>query len=445
MAMVKKINHFKTKIFLLSLSFLLVFSLPNFSQTPDSTRQLIIEKIEIEGNTKTRPNVIFRHLTLSAGEALIPAQIIADNLRLFRTNFFKKIDIYTRPGSQKGLVVVVIEVQERKWPYFRFEGGRSDLDGWYISPFNMRFDNFFGKGNFTGWQIRISDLSVKFSLNGRNPNLFNSSVFLEGEVFLLNQDFIHFVDGEQIIEPVDSDGFVFRIGGTKGLSKFIFFSYKNQNYRPFFNERLFAFFPDDFRETRISALSLGLRADLRDNPLYPLIGFWGALSWEVTDDAIGSDGNFSKIVFDARVYKRIHGRKVFAIGVKGGYTSGEAPFFERFYLGGVNSLRGYADRSLTPIGLGTKFVLTQTEIRIPLSKKNFPNHTHTAALYFDSGGIWVPGQKPSIDDFYSTVGFGYRVKLPIVGITRLDFSFPLNKNELNDEDFRLTVGLGHTF
>ncbi|RMF59759.1 MAG: hypothetical protein D6743_15890, partial [Calditrichaeota bacterium] len=164
---------------------------------------------------------------------------------------------------------------------------------------------------------------------------------------------------------------------------------------------------------------------------------------ELAHDQVGSDVNFSKITLDTRFYKRVFDKEVVAFHFKGGYASQNTPFYERFYLGGANSLRGYPDRRLTPVGWGTKLILTNTEFRFPLSTKNFPYHKSSAVLFFDAGGIWKPGQTVRIDDFYAAAGFGFRIKLPIVGVTRFDFSFPLNK--IDNNDFQLHISLGHTF
>ena len=101
--------------------------------------------------------------------------------------------------------------------------------------------------------------------------------------------------------------------------------------------------------------------------------------------------DFAKITFDARLYQRLFGKQVVAFHIKGGYASSGAPFYERFYLGGANSLRGYADRRLTPEGWGTKLILTNSELRFPLSD-GFPNQKVTGVLFFDAGGIWQTGQ-----------------------------------------------------
>ncbi|MFQ5866068.1 MAG: outer membrane protein assembly factor [bacterium] len=432
---------------------LLIHPILAFSQRADSTRQLIVEHIEVTGITKTSRNVIFRYLTIQQGDVINPARVAANQRRLSQTNFFKEVDFYTRPGSEKGKVVVVIEVKERRWPYFQFEGGHSDLNGWYFVPASLRFDNFFGHGNFIGIRWFIGDRVSKLSLGYRNPNLFDDTAFLDIELYGATHDFIHYFGTSRIRQNVASGGFRIKFGGTQGLSKHVYFGYRIETYEPSLtakitdNDSTITSFPpeiaDDLERTKIGAFSLVLHADLRDNPYYPLKGFWGALSGELAHEEVGSEINFSKITLDTRFYQRIFGRQVFAFHLKTGYATENAPFYERFYLGGANSLRGYPDRRLTPIGWGSKLILTNTEFRFPLSSKNFPYHKATGILFFDAGGRWLPDETPKLDDFFTSLGFGFRIKLPIVGITRFDFSFPLNK--VDENDFQFHISLGHTF
>ena len=117
----------------------------------DPARQLVVEGIEITGNFKTRPTVIHRYLTVAAGEPISPEDLLISEQRLSETEFFKQVDVYTRPGSEKGRLVVVVEIEERKWPRFRFEGGNGELDGWYIVPVGFHFDNFSGRGQRLAW------------------------------------------------------------------------------------------------------------------------------------------------------------------------------------------------------------------------------------------------------------------------------------------------------
>jgi len=436
-------NYLRSNILAFFLTALLLFPGYGVGQTDDPQGQLTIEDIEIDGNTKTKPYVIFRYLTIKKGNPLNISEILANQHILTQTDFFSSVDIYTRPGSEKTKVVVIIEVEERKWPLYRFEGGSSDLEGWYIIPVSFRLDNFFGRGNIFGWQWRIGNLASGSSFNYRKPDVFGSSGFLDIDLFFESQEFIHYIDEIDTSENVKSTGLRLKWGGTKGWFKHIYFTYNIIRYKPYYNDFLALHFPDDFKITVFSALGLGLHTDLRDNSEYPLSGIWGSVSGELVIKDIGKEIAFPKFLVAGRYYRRMFGRNVIAFHLKGGYTGGNAPFYERFYLGGAYSLRGYLNRRLAPIGWGTKLLLAQCEIRFPLSTRNFPNHRHTAILFYDMGGIWLPDQPPGIDDFYHSVGFGYRIKLPIVDIVRVDLSFPLNT--VDNNHFIFHVSLGHTF
>lgn len=149
-------------------------------------RPVIIERIEIEGATKTNKEVIMRRLTISAGDTIslnrLGRVIESDGRRLAQTNFFKEVDYYTRKGAEKGKVIVVFDIKERKWPYFQFEGGHNDLDGWFFVPASLRFDNFFGKGNLIGLRSVLGHRVSKLTLGYRNPNIFGGRGFFDAEL-----------------------------------------------------------------------------------------------------------------------------------------------------------------------------------------------------------------------------------------------------------------------
>ena len=428
------------------------------SQNISPERILIVETVDIVVATqKPDDEVILRHLTVQQGDSFKPIELSTaldlNNRRLTQTNFFKEVEIYARPGSEKGKLAVVVEVKERGGPFFQFEGGHSDLNGWFFVPASLRFDNFFGKGNLIGLRWFLGDRVSKLALGYRNPNLFNQNTFLDLELFAGGQEFIHYLDRMRTKQQVSFGGLSLKIGRNSGLFKYLNFGLTSETYEPdefiefIDTDSTISSLPtdiaDDIERSRIGTFSLILHADRRDNPIYPLKGFWGALSLEFANDEEGSKRRFAKVTLDSRFYQRIFDRQVLAIHLKGGYVEPNAPFYKRFYLGGANSLRGYRDRRLTPIGWGTKLLLTNIEFRFPLSRSNFPFHKASGVLFFDTGGIWQTGQKVNIDDLFLAGGLGFRVKLPVLGITRFDFSFPLNK--VDNEDFQFHISLGHTF
>ncbi len=372
---------------------------PLFAQTSQGRRQLILEGFEFEGLSKTSPNVILNHMTIEPGDVLTPDVLELNQKRLAQTNFFKNVNLYTRPGSEKGRVVVIVKIKERKYPYFQFEGGRSDLDGFFFVPAGLRYDNAFGHGSRLALRWTIGDNISKLSLSYFN-RFWGDRFFLDGELAAGGKNFIHYFDqGVSLMseQTVDFGGLNLKIGGARGPFKYLFVAYRTQSYNPddFVEDEddnritdLPASIADDLERTRIQAISLGFHADTRDNIAYPTAGFWGALTGELADKAFDSEASFSKLTLDARAFQKLFGRQVLALHLRGSYTTKAAPFYERFYLGGANSLRGYADRRLTPVGWGAKLVLAHSEFRFPLSERGFPFHKPTGLLFFDAGGIW---------------------------------------------------------
>ena len=436
---------------------ILVFLLTQnaFSQTSPAIRQLIVEDIEIVGNNKTKRDVILRHLNFSVGDPIDPFVIDINNQRLSQTNFFEAVQFYTRRGSEKGKLVVIIEVKERRWPYFQFEGGHNDLEGWFFVPASLRFDNLFGRGSKMGARFLFGDKIEEFSIFYHNNSLFSGKAFLDVQLFNAEQRFVHYFGNLETEHNVEFNGLKLKLGGKKGFFKYFHVAYRGEVYNPanFVTgeddttinvvDLPQSSISDDLGETRINTLSIGLSADFRDNLAYPTNGFCGSLILENASERPKSDVKFTKVTVDARFYKGLFNKKVLAFHFKGGMVDEDAPFYERFYLGGANSLRGYPFSRLTPLGGGTKLILTNTEFRFPLTTKNFPYHKSSGVVFFDAGGIWMPGEDPRLEDFFASFGVGVRVRLPVIGVTRFDFSFPLNK--FDENDFKAHISLGHTF
>ena len=166
------------------------------------------------------------------------------------------------------------------------------------------------------------------------------------------------------------------------------------------------------------------------------MGMWFTQS----DKQLGSQFNFSRFIIDIRKYNRLFNQLVIAARLKYGFVSGNAPFYEKFYLGGPNSIRGYPDRSLSPVGGGDRQVLAGLELRIPVSKKRYPDHFLTGVIFLDTGTNIRESEKLTTDQFKSSYGFGLRFRLPFIGLFRMDFAYPFE----NDQK-RIHFSLGHTF
>jgi outer membrane protein insertion porin family len=412
--------------------------------------RLVVERIEIQGARKTRPHVIRRYLSFREGGVLTPELIERDYQSLLAINFFKRVDFSTAPGSEKGKVIVIVEVQERRLPTLEFAGGFSELDGWYVSPIGVRYDNLFGTGHFLGLRIvfgdRVSGLNFRF----QQPRIFNSSLNFQFDFDALGRNFIHYFDNRDAIQKVGTGSLRLALSGARGVGKFISGGYQTSTAEPDSfaeftrSDSTFRNFPPviakNLGRKEMGMFWLRLQADTRDHAFFPRRGLWGALSIEVADPRLGGDTRFTRKVFDGRFYQSL-GNSVLALRLKAAATSESTPYYERFYLGGAYSLRGFADRSLTPVGYGTRLFLGNLEWRIPISGRDPRRPNLVGAVFFDAGSIGTPPAKFADDEILITFGFGVRIKVPVAGLLRLDFAYP----EKRPEDFRFHLGIGHPF
>ena len=416
-----------------------------FSQTTPVDRNLYIEDIKIEGNHKTNPSVILHHLTFKIGDPLDAETILNNILILQQTEFFKDVDIYTKPGSRKGLVIVVVEVVEYKWPSYRFEGGHSDLNGWYFSPIGFRMNNLFGHGNYLSYNMKFGNRISGNYLDYKKPDLAQSRMYLGVQLFDETQDFVHYIGEKDTTDAVGSSGIRLKMGANKGFFQHTFLGYRLVYYRPQMVTELLPILEEDYDNKWVATVSTGLTTDTRDNPEFPTAGLWGAVTGELALPWLGSNTLFPKLIFDFRNYNKISDHAVYAFHIKGGVTGDKAPYYERFYLGGSYSLRGYSFSRLSPPGWGTKLFLLQNEFRFPLGQPDphSPGYKHTLVMFYDLGGIWRSREIPQILDIHHSIGLGYRIKLPIINILRFDIAYPISYS--NDQDIHFHLSLGQTF
>ncbi|MCD4691657.1 MAG: BamA/TamA family outer membrane protein [Calditrichales bacterium] len=429
----------------------LIFLKSGFPQSSEKPIYFIIESISIEGNSKTNTDVIFENLSFGIGDTLSEDEIRLGIERLQDADIFKEVGFTPRIGSEAGKLHLIIKVKERYWPTFRFKGGFSEMDGWYLTPISLNMDNIFGFGNFTDLDITFGDRITSVNFNYINPNIFNSDFDLYFRIFLSNLQFVHYIDDGKLLQDVPQSGYFLGMRSREGFFKRFLLGWE-----------LYATVPDSFATAAgskekfydfpeqidkyvkqkwvASAFSVSFNWDERDNAAYPSRGWWLGMKFFQADKQIGSQVNFTRFIFDVRKYQRIFHKTVAAARLKFGIISNNAPFYEKFYLGGPNSLRGYADRSLSPEGGGDQIYQAGLELRFPISQKNYPKHFLTGVLFFDSGANLLADDKPEIESFKSSYGFGLRFRLPFISLLRMDFAYPVDGGEK-----MLQFSLGHTF
>ena len=85
----------------------------------------------------------------------------------------------------------------------------------------------------------------------------------------------------------------------------------------------------------------------------------------------------------------------------------------------------------------------QSELRFPFGKRAVAGPRHTGVVYYDAGGIWQAGEIPLVTALHHSVGLGYRRRLRVLGVLRVDLAFPVNG--FDSDTSLLSLSLGHTF
>lgn len=416
-------------------------------------KSLAIESIDLQGNSKTRTMVIRNYLDLKEGQSVSREQLQRAEFRLRKTGFFKEVDLLVQPGTEKGTARLLVQVKERRWPYLQFKSGYNELDGWYLTPLAIRLDNLFGRGNIFGFEYTLGDRVARSKLEYVRPYLFGSEYDFRVEIDGRERQFLHHLSTDSGDEPfrqsVRDGGLLLGINGNSGIPKFFsvalsFTAARVDSYltRPQ-EDRVVApqmLLPDTTVQP-IGRFILGFKLDTRDSKRYPLRGWWGGFTLEQARTEVNGElFDFSRIMLDVRRYNRIWKEMVAAARIKWAHADEATPFFEKFYLGGPNSLRGYADRSLTPLAYAENMLLATGELRFPLSGRISDRSRFTGVLFYDAGYAWNAPEEFAFESLKAGLGGGIRLDLPIIGVLRLDFAYPVPEYEL-----RVHLSLGHTF
>lgn len=406
--------------------------------------ELRVGEIRVEGNTKTRSGVILREMRTKPGDLFNTTRFQRDINRLYNTGYFDQIVPEDSLGAP-GVIDFTLRVKER--PTGRLNIGFAiDSRRRLVGLAEVFETNFQGTGRTVGVNFQ--------STGGRNGNsieLLFTEPYLDRHrtslsVSLYNKLVYRFTSnffGGQIDPNLEQQYDERRRGITVGLS------------RPL-NDLLTASLglrAEDVNTNRVatnlgggfirqdgSLTSLSLRGvyNNRDFDLDPAQGQYLALSLEPGITNIRSaeqqfldagvvklgQSNFLRSSIDYRIYYSPQGRRtqpddkrqVFALRAYYGVISGSVPFFEQFFIGGAETLRGYPEDRFW----GKNAALLSFEYRQPIEK------AFTAVFFVDVGHAW--GGYPSVNDFTQResfrpevgYGLGIRVRTPL-GPLRIDY------------------------
>jgi outer membrane protein insertion porin family len=443
---------------------------PAPSKSGDS-RQLRLEAIEVLGNVRVETGTILKYLQLSPGDGINVDILELSRTRLIATDYFTRVEFSTRPGSSRGTVVMVVEVEERKYPLFETGFGYHDLHGWFLTLVGLRYDHLFGiestfrMGLRVGFNISGVDLAW---VKPAAPGGFGVGTSL----YIYNQQQLFFGSGpdtssgggpgwtgpdhRKFLQDIAHAGGEITLRYRAGRSTHFSFGLKAETVKPdsTFEDRdneithRFEELPSELQpaadRTLITGFIFRLIRDSRDLPLQPTSGSYARLTLDVNSSLLGGDEIFTRTTLDLRNYVGVGNGLILSGRAAGGMVSSGTPYYERFYLGGIYSIRGFRELSLAPTSGYDGYWLANIEARWPLISSGRKPPRLTGLVFVDVGQGWNRGQTMSTDTIESAAGYGIRLRLPWLGLLGFDVGVPFT-NGTTDENFRVHGSIGFSF
>jgi outer membrane protein insertion porin family len=182
----------------------------------------------------------------------------------------------------------------------------------------------------------------------------------------------------------------------------------------------------------VSSMSFGLSFDSRDNVFDTKKGDVLSGSVECAGGTFGGDKDFLKFYGRASHYFPMFAGSALEFRVRAGLAdsygdSDYLPIYERFFVGGAQTIRGYNERKIGPIDTATNDPLGGESMLIGNIEYLYPLFDFIkVAAFYDIGNAWEKVNDFGTGGLKSSVGLGVRLKTPIGPIT-LDYGIPLNK------------------
>lgn len=397
-----------------------------------------INDIFISGNRYTKDYVIRRELPILPGDPVDKNMIKLSKDRLLGMGYFEKVDAVSI-RSDNGPVDtkdVDIRVEEKRFIDARIGATWSDSDSLsgMLEVTHKNMDILDPWNYFTGGGQRMRLLAVmgleryNFELDFTEPWLFGIPLRWDVSGYARNVDYEHWDER--------------RIGFNTGLTKRVFDDFTSASVGYTFEQvdvhamssSLSEMFQEQKGDSYVGRLQLTLDRDTRNSASDPTSGYSiGGLAG-ITSQVFGATYNYARLELKGTYhYAFLNDWFVLSTGGKVGFLSSIAtddmvPLYERYFLGGGDSLRGFPYRSVGPVdsnndnyGGQTMYILS-TELTHPIYSivrgAAFVDIGDSGANTFEFNGINVG------------VGYGLRIKLPNVNTPlRLDLAFPVVNNQ----------------
>ena len=425
-----------------------------------------IEKIEVQGNTKTKDKVIRRELAVSPGEVFDMVRVQRTKGRLEQMGFFEKVETNVETTDIPNRKNLVIDLEEASTGNIEFGAGFSSVDN-LIGFVGFREGNFdlfnppYFRGGGQKFRINITmgtrrrDYQITFI----EPWFLNKRLSLQTDLF--HREFRFFSDIYDVKETGTRLSLTKALGSEFLLGK-VSYTIENIGIDNVDINRAPQIILDEPSDRLVSKIGTSLAYDTRNHAEIPNRGQRTELSNELAGGPLGAETDFYKFELrSAWYFPGFFNDNILEVRGRGGVVetygslSGEiVPLFDRFFMGGVGTLRGYRFRDVgprkessnqpdvfEPVG-GNTYWFGSLEYSVPIIERL------RFALFYDIGNVYSEsfsfGLNEGQEFFNDNWGFGVRLNIPRLGPLRLDYGIPITHDRFTEGKGRFQFGVGFT-
>ena len=389
-------------------------------------KRVRFERINITGNSMTRDKVIRRELKVVEDDYFSGTNLRKSTANLHRLGFFEDIEVNTREGSQDDLMILDIGVKERRTDTFSVGAGYSSFDK-VIGMTQVSFNNLGGRAQRLVGQAALGSRTTQFSVSFTEPWLLDKPLSAGVDLYKWVTEYDTYTK--------DSLGGALRFGFPLNIDEYtrgsIRYAYDDADITDVLDTA--ATVIKDMAGTNVtSSITLGVERDSKDRPWDTRKGSVNSLSVEYAGGIFGGNSYFTKYMAKSQWYFPMWWDTVFMIEGRAGYakerSGGRLPIYEKFVLGGIDSVRGYEYATISPRDPATGDVIGGEKMWVYKLEYIFPvlkEQGLRGLVFFDAGNVF---RKEEDFEFKarSSVGTGVRWYSPI-GPLRLEYGWKLDK------------------
>ncbi len=423
----------------------------------DPGKRVYVRRINIAGNTRTRDEVLRREVRQLESAWYASDKINRSKERLVRTDFFSDVNVETPavPGTTDQ-VDLNISVTEKSTGSVQFGAGLSSSEG-VVFGITVNQNNFLGTGNRVSAQVNTGKVNTTYSLSYTDPYFTPDGVSRGFDVYrrdvntsslsVATYNTSSYGGGVRFGIPLNErDGINF--GLAADFTSIDLTADSPTQYKSFCGT-------GNLSCTSNSIVASGGWAhDTRDSIMFTNNGVLQKLSAEVSLPVL--DLNYYKLDYKQAWFKNVYKDYTFMlngeIGYANSYGNKNYPFFKNYFLGGVNSVRGYDNGSLGPKGVdtsgndyslgGTKRLLGNAELFLPVPGLKDSKQFRLSA-FVDGGNVWDEDSSYNLGDLRYSTGLGISWLSPF-GPLKLIYAKPLNSKS-TDTTQSIQFQLGSQF